>query len=129
MLRASLPFAVLAVFACTGVPAAAAPGGPLGTLPLGHYTCETGGDALGPAGVHQPARDFAVTRGSSYRAATIAGGPGTGVYLLTGDRVVMTAGPFQDQAFRRVREGFLREVGPDGKDTDLRCVRRNGNAR
>jgi len=103
-------------------PVLAAPGGPLGTLPRGRYECETGGDALGPAGVRQPDRDFAVTRGSSYSAAG-----GVGIYLLTGNVMTFTSGPFRGQVFHHVRENFLREVGPGGADGDLRCVRRPGS--
>ena len=116
--------AATAALLCLLVPAQAAPGGPLGTLLLGRYLCETGGDALGPAGVHQPERDFSVKRASSYQTPT-----GSGIYLLTGENLVFTGGPLKGQTFRRIREGFLREVGPDGADTDLRCVRRRGQTR
>jgi len=120
MPRLSLLIAPIAILAAT-VPADAAPGGPLGTLLLGHYTCETGGDALGPTGIHQPERDFSITRGSSYRTDS-----GRGIYLLTGDRVTFTSGPMEGQAFRRVRENFLRVVATDGRDGELRCIRRRG---
>ncbi len=76
------------------------------------------------AGVHQPERDFSVKRASSYQTPT-----GSGIYLLTGENLVFTGGPLKGQTFRRIREGFLREVGPDGADTDLRCVRRRGQTR
>ena len=115
----TLPLALLALIAA---PVLAAPGGTLGTLPLGRYECETGGDALGPVGVRQPARDFAVTRGSSYRTRA-----GHGVYLLTGDRMIFTSGPLEGQTYRQVRENFLRELGPDNALGDLRCVRRPGS--
>jgi len=115
----ALPFALLASIAA---PVLAAPGGTLGTLPLGRYECETGGDALGPVGVRQPARDFAVTRGSSYRTKA-----GDGVYLQTGDRMIFTSGPLEGQTYRQVRENFLRELGPDNTLGDLRCVRRPGS--
>lgn len=130
MLRPALTIALstsallAAALLASALPAAAAPGGPLGTLRLGRYVCETGGDALGPAGVHQPDRDFAITRASSYRHKD-----GNGVYLLTGEQADFTGGPLKGQTFRRVREGFLREVAPNGDDTDLRCVRRRGSGR
>ncbi len=115
----TLPAVLVALIAA---PVLAAPGGTLGTLPLGSYECETGGDALGPVGVRQPARDFAVTRGSSYRTLT-----GKGIYLLTGDRMIFTSGPLEGQAFRQVRENFLRELGPGDAPGELRCVRRPGS--
>ena len=96
----------------------AAPGGGIGTIPLGKYTCETTGDALGEAGVHQPQFDFEATRGSSYWNA---GKPG--IYLLTGAGMVFTSGPLAGLRFRQVRAGFLRRIGEDGKDTELRCVK------
>ena len=118
-LAAALSAALLVLIAA---PALAAPGGTLGTLPLGRYECETGGDALGPVGVRQPARDFAVTRGSSYRTEA-----GKGIYLLTGDRMIFTSGPLEGQTFRQVRENFLRELGPGDALGELRCVRRPGS--
>ena len=114
------PFALLAaaISVCLSAPAHAAPGGGIGTIPLGKYICETTGDALGDAGVHQPQFDFQATRGSSYRTAT-----GSGVYLLTGLGLVFTSGPFEGMWFRHVRAGFLRAIEADGKDGNLRCVR------
>ena len=103
-------------------PLLAAPGGPIDTLALGDYICETGGDALAETGVHRPERDFRVTRGSSYRV-----GDAHGIYLFTGDRVTFTSGPFEGRMLRRLRENFLRETDAGGKDTDLRCVRRAGS--
>ena len=102
----------------------AAPGGPIGTLPLGYYSCELPGDALGAAGEHQPESDFAITHASSYRSAT-----GKGIYLLTGDRLVFTSGPFDGIKFHRLTDGFLRRTEADGSDGDLRCVRRTANNR
>lgn len=87
-------------------------------MPLGRYVCETGGDAVGPAGVRREERDFRITRASSYSTAT-----GIGIYLMTGERVTFTSGPHAGLVYRRVREGFLREIGPDGSDSELRCVR------
>ena len=104
------------VAAAVGVQAA--PGGPIGTLPLGRYVCELPGDATGAVGQRQPEADFTITHGSSYRTA---GGPGT--YLLTGGRLVFTAGPLRTVTYRRVSTSFLRRVMPDGGDGRLRCVR------
>ena len=111
--RLAIPLVLFAPIA-----AQAAPGGGIGTIPLGKYTCETTGDALGEAGIHQPQHDFRATRGSSYRAAG-----GSGVYLLTDEGLIFTSGPYEGMRFRHVRPGFLRQTGADGKETDLRCVR------
>lgn len=99
-------------------PAAAAPGGTIGTLPHGDYACEQPGDAAGAVGRRAAEADFAVTSASSYQA-----GLQTGTYLYTGDRVLMTSGPRQGQAFRRVGTGTLRAADADGALLPLRCVR------
>lgn len=108
---------VLSAAACLGSPAAAVPGGQLGTLALGLYRCETGGDALGPTGVRVSEADFEVINASSYRV-----GEAIGSYLLTGDRAVMTSGPRRGERFRRLSRGFLRKTLPGGTDGELRCV-------
>ncbi len=97
--------------------ATAAPGGELGTMPKGSYTCELPGDATGALGVRAPEEDFAVENGSAYTTTR-----GRGVYLLTGDRLVVTSGPFQGSIYRRQSGGFLRRLAADGSDSDLRCV-------
>jgi hypothetical protein len=111
-----------AALALTAAPALAAPGGDIATLPIGDYICETPGDAAGPAGRHAPAEDFAVVTASSYRALGTLGS-----YLLTGDQLVMTSGVHRGKRYHRVSTGFLRKIGPDGKDSALRCVRRKRN--
>lgn len=112
----------LALIATTtlAVPVLAAPGGPIGTLPLGHYVCELPGDVTGLASLRQPEVEFTLTRGSSYQAA---GGAGT--YLLTGDRLTFTAGPRQGATYRRTGTSFLRQLQADGTDGRLRCVRQS----
>ena len=113
----ALPLALLApVLAPT--PAEAAPGGPLGTLPLGHYHCELPGDAEGAAGVRQPDEDFSVIHGSGYRTAA-----GRGVYLMTGERVEFTSGPMRGRAYVLTGRSFLKRLAPDGSEGPLRCVR------
>lgn len=114
------PFAALIVLASplASAPLNAAPGGQLGTLPLGRYVCELPGDATASVGVAQPGFDFTVTNGSSYKTAT-----GKGIYLLTGDRVTFTSGPHDGLTYRRITSGFLRRTNPDGKDSTLRCVK------
>lgn len=108
---------LLALFAAA--PAVAAPGGAIDTLQLGAYVCELPGDATGPAGKRMTGDGFTVVNASSY--TTIEG---RGTYLLTGDVVAMTSGPKRGQRFHRLSQGFLRLIGPDGQDSDLRCVRR-----
>jgi hypothetical protein len=103
-------------------PALAVPGGDIATLPIGDYVCELPGDAAGPAGLHMPDEDFAVVTASSYRARGSLGS-----YLLTGKHVVMTSGVHRGKRYHRLSDGFLRRIGPDGKDSALRCVRRKRN--
>ncbi len=98
-------------------PAAAVPGGQLGTLARGLYRCETGGDALGPKGVRVPDMDFQVINSSSYRV-----GETIGTYLLTGDLAVMTSGPRRGDRFHRISRGFLRKMEAGGADGQMRCV-------
>ena len=105
-------------------PALATPGGQIDTLQQGNYICELPGNATGPAGVHQPEHDFTVITASSYVTAQ-----GRGTYLLTGDTVSFTSGPKQGEKFNRLSDNFLRQIGPDGRDGDLRCVRRVVNNR
>lgn len=103
--------------AALAAPAIAAPGGALGTMPKGLYACELPGDATGALGVRAPAEDFTIVNGSAY--ATSAG---RGIYLLTGDRLVMTSGPFKGAAYHRQSGGFLRRLTADGSESELRCV-------
>ncbi|MEP7222632.1 MAG: hypothetical protein ABI673_08190 [Novosphingobium sp.] len=99
-------------------PGLAAPGGIIGTLPLGRYTCELPGDATGAVGQHLPEADFTVINASSYATAN-----GQGPYLLTGDVLTMTGGPFRDARFHRVSGGYLRKLEADGSEGKMRCVR------
>jgi hypothetical protein len=108
--------------ACFAAPAVAAPGGAIGTMPVGDYVCELPGDATGPAGHHQPHEDFSVVNASSYRS-----NGSLGSYLLAGDHLTMTSGPRRGKRYRRVSEGFVRLIGADGQDSELRCVRRKRN--
>jgi hypothetical protein len=119
----AVPVLVLPALAL-GAAASAAPGGPIGTLPRGTYVCELPGDALGPAGEAQPQFNFTIIHGSSYRS-----GDQTGVYLLTGDRLAFTSGPFDGLRYRRLGDGFLRRTEADGTDGPLRCIRQGANNR
>jgi hypothetical protein len=99
--------------------ALAAPGGKIDTLAAGTYVCELPGDAAGAAGIRQPNEMFEIVNANSYRNAA-----GRGSYLLIGDVLNMTSGPKRGQRFHRLSDRFLRLIGPDGKDSPLRCVRR-----
>ncbi len=116
-------FAALVALALSGAlagsPALAVPGGDLATLPPGLYRCEKPGDILSLVAVRMEQDDFVLRPSSSY----VVGGK-RGSYLLTGDRMVMTGGPFEGRAFVRTSVGFLRMLGPDGKPGELRCVLR-----
>ena len=113
---------VAAIALLLAAPAAAAPGGEIATMPRGDYVCELPGDATGPAGKPVPEEDFTIVTASSYRA-----GGAMGSYLLTGDRLTMTGGLHRGKRYHRLSEGFVRLIGPDGQDSDLRCVRRKRN--
>lgn len=98
-------------------PVPAVPGGLIGTLPQGRYTCELPGDASGPVRVAAHDFDFAVIHGSSYRS-----GNSRGSYLLTGDTVTMTGGKLKGLKLHRIADGFLRQVQANGTDGEMRCV-------
>jgi len=93
------------------------PGGRIGTLPIGIYTCEMPGDAAGPAGKPVADHEFRVVNASSYKA-----GGTRGSYLFTGSRVTMTGGKLKGLILHRMSEGFLRKVNKDGSDGEMRCV-------
>ena len=103
-------------------PVAAAPGGDIGTMPIGTYVCEVPGTADGPAANRLPGEDFQITSASTYQA-----GGARGSYLLTGTSFTMTSGPRNGAQYVRQSEGFLRKLGPDGQPGPIRCVRRNQN--
>lgn len=95
----------------------------LGTMHLGTYVCEVGGDALGHPH-HVPGADFTILRSSAY-----AVGRAQGSYLFTGDLMVMTSGPHRGERYRRISDNFLRKLKPDGSDDDIRCIRQVLNNR
>ncbi|HOB14168.1 MAG TPA: hypothetical protein PKN09_07990 [Novosphingobium sp.] len=115
MLKIALPATLIALSAA----ALAVPGGPIGSLQPAAYLCELPGDATGAAGYRVPSEDFTIINANTYNTAS-----GRGTYLLTGDDLVLTSGPKRGQKFHRISANFLRKLGPDGKDSDLRCVRR-----
>lgn len=116
-MRVILTLMAAALAATAAAPTRAIPGGELSSLPLGAYHCELPGDAAGPWRIRQPEEDFTILRGSNYRANGKRGS-----YLLTGDRLTMTSGPFRDKRYHRQSHGFLRLIGDDGEPSALRCV-------
>lgn len=117
----ALGLAGIAVFS---VPAQAGPEGPAFTVRRGEYACEMPGTALTSAGLRRAEEDFTIRQGSIYSTSE-----GRGSYLATGDEIRMTTGPKQGQKFRRVSDNFLRKLTSEGKETDMRCIRRVANNR
>jgi hypothetical protein len=116
-MRRVLPAAAAAVTLIAAAPPAPVPGGLIGTLDVGKYTCEMPGVAGGPIRVAASEFDFTVVHGSSYRAEGKRGS-----YLLTGDTVVMTGGKLKGLKLHRISGGFLRRVEANGQDGEMRCV-------
>jgi hypothetical protein len=124
--RASATFCTTAILsllcACTTRPSPPpVPGGLIGVLAIGAYSCETPGDSKGPAGKPMPDFDFRIVNASSYKAGGIRGS-----YLYTGDRVVMTGGKLKGLKLRRISAGFMRQITDAGTDGEMRCVLTSG---
>jgi hypothetical protein len=112
---------VLALMAATAPTAAhAAPGGLLRTLLIGYWVCETKGDAA-TAPVKLLADSFRIIPDSSYRTAKGVGG----TYLLLGNDLVMTTGPFRARKYILVGQGILHPIDAKGRRTSDRCVRQS----
>ncbi len=94
----------------------AVPGGQIGTLPTGFYRCEMQGADTSLAPVHVPDNDFRVRLSSSY---SVDGRRGS--YLLTGDRMVITGGPFEGQEFLRISESSLRKLNSELQPGNIIC--------
>jgi hypothetical protein len=119
MARAMLKYLPpLALFALSTA-AMAVPGGPIDVLAPAAYQCEMPGDATGPAGYRVIGEDFTIVNSNTYYSAK-----GRGTYLLTGDLLVLTSGPMRGNKYDRISDNFVRKLGPDGKDSALRCVRK-----
>lgn len=103
---------------CTAAPAAAVPGGKLGTLALGTWFCELPGDAVTEP-VARPDETFSAVPDSSYE--TPDGRRGS--YLLLGGELTMTSGPREGDRFRVDSAAMVRKLGPGGTETALRCIR------
>ena len=97
----------------------AVPGGVIGTMKRGNFSCEVAGNAMGDAGIRQPAEDFTILHSSIYSTAA-----GRGTYLMTGDLITMTTGPKRGERYKRISENFLRRLTRDGQESTLRCIRR-----
>jgi hypothetical protein len=110
--------AIAPIVALAAQPVDAAPGGRLGTLPLGHYVCALPGDATGEAITKIEGAWFEILTASSYVAE---GGRGT--YLLTGDDVVFTRGPMRGARFIRQSSQMLRKLDENGEPDRMRCTR------
>lgn len=113
MNRGLLLFALMA--ATIAVPSLAQ--GQLGTIERGNYICELPGDAGGAAGIPQPEESFTIESASRYSSPQ-----GNGTYLRRGERVTMTSGPRNGDAYQIVGNGFLRKI-EEGRPSRLRCVR------
>lgn len=114
-----LKYAIPALLVAASGAALAVPGGPIDVLAPAAYACEMPGDATNAAGYRVDAENFAIANSTSYFTPD-----GRGTYLLTGDDLVLTSGPKSGNRYRRVSDNFLRKLGPDGKETALRCVRK-----
>lgn len=107
------------ILALVAAPAMAVPGGQIGFLMPGAFQCERPGDATGAVGLRVPDADFIIVNANSYATPK-----GRGTYLLTGDLLQLTSGPLYGAKYHRISNNFLHQIGSDGKDTDLRCVRK-----
>ncbi|WAT18219.1 elongation factor P [Aurantiacibacter sp. MUD11] len=91
--------------------------GQLGTIERGTYVCELPGDAAGAVGIPQPDEGFTIESASRYSSPQ-----GDGTYLRRGDRLIMTSGPRNGDAYEVVGNGFLRKLS-NGEPSRLRCIR------
>ncbi|WP_428333913.1 hypothetical protein [Novosphingobium sp.] len=114
----SLVFLLMAALVPTA--AHAAPGGLLRTLLLGYWVCETKGDAeTAPRRLLDDS--FRIVPDSSYRTAKGVGGS----YLLLGNDLMMTSGPFRSRKYILVGLGILHPINASGQRTSDRCVRQS----
>jgi hypothetical protein len=115
MIRA-VPLLALSA-AVAAVPALAAPGGRIETLPVGRYLCELPGDASGPASVPVDGQWFDIVNATTY-----ASDGGEGTYLATEAAVTFTRGPMKGASFVRASTRTLKRTDLSGKLAALRCV-------
>ncbi|MCW1383374.1 hypothetical protein OLX02_11130 [Novosphingobium sp. KCTC 2891] len=116
-LRPLLPSLAMIV-ALAATPAAAVPGGQLGTMTVGRWVCELPGDAALPA-TPVTDEDFWIVQDSSYRLRSGE----QGSYLLLGNMLTMTSGPKNGHRYRLDSSAMVHRLGADGQQQDLRCVK------
>lgn len=109
---------VLVLLIALSSPAKAVPGGKLGTLALGRWTCELPGDAVTDP-TPRPDESFTAVPDSSYE--TTHGGRGS--YLLLGKRLTMTSGPRIGASYVVESTAMVSKLDANGTETPLRCVR------
>jgi len=114
-MKRTLPLLALLIFGAN--PAFAAPGGYLHVLLGGAWVCETQGDATAPP-VPRPQDSFRVIADSSYRTSNGA----IGTYLLLGNDLAMTSGPFRGRRYTLTGQGILHPADDAGKQAEARCV-------
>lgn len=119
-LNLACPDLILLLLAMAPLPAHAAPGGQLRTLLKGYWVCETRGDAA-TAPTRLLPDSFRVIADSSYQTTKGKGG----TYLLLGNDLVMTTGPFRTRKYILVGQGILHPLDAKGKRTTNRCVRQS----
>jgi hypothetical protein len=93
--------------------------GQIGTVERGNYVCELPGDAAGAVGIPQPEESFSIESASRYSSPQ-----GSGTYLRRGDRLNMTSGPRNGDAYQIMGRGFLRKI-VNGQPSRLRCIRQD----
>ena len=93
--------------------------GQIGTVERGNYVCELPGDAAGAVGIPQPEESFSIESASRYSSPQ-----GSGTYLRRGDRLNMTSGPRNGDAYQIMGRGFLRK-NVNGQPSRLRCIRQD----
>ena len=116
VIKRTLP--LLALLLLSATPAHAVPGGFLRVLMRGYWVCETQGDAVAPP-VPLMQDSFRVIADSSYRTTANE----TGTYLLLGDALTMTGGPFKGRRYTLVGQGILHPLDAAGKPVPGRCAR------
>jgi len=116
MQRLMIPAAITAMLGSGAL--AGAPGGPLGTLPIGDYVCSLPGDASGNAWEVVPEKGFTIGNASTYHTET-----GSGTYLLAGDQIRFTRGPMKGMRFVRTGRATLRWLDDKGEPGRVRCIR------
>lgn len=120
-MKRTLPLLALLIFGAN--PALAAPGGYLHVLLGGAWVCETQGDATAPP-VPKPQDSFQVIADSSYRT----GNGAIGTYLLLGNDLAMTSGPFRGRRYKLTGLGILHPADNAGKQAEARCVHHAGGS-